>query len=85
MLTVITETTTVNSSPKSHILNAITQGSTNETRIGNKIRWTRAEVRLLIKSNSALTAPTYLRVLLVRRVNTGELLSASPSYSMILL
>lgn len=71
VLNVITETTTVNSTPKAHLLNGIAQGDTNETRDGNKVRWTRAEVRLLIKSNSALTAPTYLRVLLVRRVNTG--------------
>nr|UOF79691.1 capsid protein [Cressdnaviricota sp.]UOF82678.1 capsid protein [Cressdnaviricota sp.] len=63
----IAETSMQNATPKAHILNALAQGDTNITRDGVKMRWRWLSTRHIIKTNSALTGPSYIRVMLVRR------------------
>lgn len=57
----------VNASPKASVLNAMAQGNTSATREGNRMHWRYVTIRNILKSTSALTAPMYVRILLVRK------------------
>lgn len=67
----ISESTLVNGTPKSHLLNGIAQGDTNLFRDGSKVRWKYLELRGYCKSTTALTGHTLMRFVLVVHKDTN--------------
>jgi len=71
--TTVAETTLVNSTPKSHLLNGISQGTSSTARIGNSLKWLTLEARLYFIAQAALPVDTPIRIMVVRtKQNKGD-------------
>lgn len=67
----IAETTLVNGTPKSHILNGMSIGDSNLFRDASRLRWKYIDLRGYVKTTSSLTAHTLVRFVLVIHKDTN--------------
>lgn len=62
----ISESTLVNGTPKSHLLNGMSQGDDNLSRDGTRLRWKWIDLRGYTKSTTSLTGHTLIRFVLIQ-------------------
>lgn len=74
--------TFVNATPQFTLLNGITTGTTNITRLGSKLKWRYVDIRMLIRGGSPLDVPKAYRLYLVREDTAlGSAIQASQLFS----